>query len=459
MTTTDPAAPARALIDVDPRTLLVDLNIRDLKPDKGLVDSVRDIGVLQPVIAYRTLDDTLRVRYGHRRTLAAIEADQPTVPVIVAASEADGDDVDRILGQYAENKHREGLTTADEAHVVAQLLDLGLTAGQVQKRTRMPKAAIAAAKTVSSSPVAAQTAAANPELTLDQAAAIAEFDHDPVAVSALVYAAHHGAGLFKHRVQDLREQEARHQAHAAAAALLSATGITIVTSQPTYENRVTFLTDQGGQELTVEGHKDCPGHVAFLVQDWDDDGAEEWQPRYYCADPAANGHVIRGNPRASTGPVDLDAQKAERSRVLKGNKAWRNAEKVRREWLTEFLTRKEAPKNALRYVIEAITPVYCDFHRSSTSAHDIAREVLGIETSIAEAVSIARVSDGRALVITLGLVLASTEAEALVGVWRTTTQASHIGRYFKALVGWGYTLSEIEQAVADGKPWTPSEAS
>jgi ParB family chromosome partitioning protein len=456
---TDPERPALVVTDYDPRTLIVDLNIRDLKPDKGLVDSIRDLGVLQPVIGYRRIDGSVRVRYGHRRTLAAIEAGRTAVPVLVVADEADGGDVDRILGQYAENKHREGLTVADEAGVVAQLLDLGLTAAQVQKRTRMPKAAVAAAKTLHGSAIATQAAAAHPELTIDQAAAIAEFDQDAAAVSRLVQAARYGDGQFKHGVEQLREERADEQAYAAAAAACEADAITVVEKRPSWDFSVERLADADGQPLTDETHKACPGHVAHLVQGWDDDSdTVAWRPQFYCSDPPANGHQQRFGSTAAGG-IDLEAQRADRSNVIKGNKAWRTAETVRRDWLTQFLARKEAPKNALRYVIESITPTYCELTRSGAAAHELAGKLLGLDISVAEAVTVARASDARALVITLGLVLSATEAETDVHAWRTgPANHPHIARYLKALTGWGYTLSPIEQAVADGKNWAPAES-
>ena len=40
------------LLDIDPRILLIDVNVRgDARPDPELVDSIRDVGVLQPVTA------------------------------------------------------------------------------------------------------------------------------------------------------------------------------------------------------------------------------------------------------------------------------------------------------------------------------------------------------------------------------------------------------------------------
>lgn len=97
---------------IDPSTLLVDVNIRTENAlDKTFIGSVRDLGVLVPIVAVRTTDGALRVRYGHRRTLAAVETGHATVPVVITG-EDDADDVARIIAQWHENEHRAGLSTA-----------------------------------------------------------------------------------------------------------------------------------------------------------------------------------------------------------------------------------------------------------------------------------------------------------------------------------------------------------
>lgn len=69
---TSSEASAPHMEQIDPTTLLVDVNVRrDAAPDKTLVESVRDLGVLVPLVAVRT-EEGVRVRYGHRRTLAAV---------------------------------------------------------------------------------------------------------------------------------------------------------------------------------------------------------------------------------------------------------------------------------------------------------------------------------------------------------------------------------------------------
>src|SRR5947209_7603263 len=108
---------------LDPSTLLVDNNVRQTRLDADFKASIRDLGVLVPIVAVRTADGGVRVRFGHRRVAAAIEAGRDRVPVVVVADEAttDAGEVDRLVTQWAENEHRAGLTTAEQVNVIAQL--------------------------------------------------------------------------------------------------------------------------------------------------------------------------------------------------------------------------------------------------------------------------------------------------------------------------------------------------
>jgi ParB family chromosome partitioning protein len=145
--------------------------------------------VLQPIRAVRTADGQLRVEFGHRRTLAAIEAGLATVPVIVVADEQTDTtgQVERIVRQYAENEHRTGLTQSDKLGVVEQLSLLKVSAAQIAKRTKMKRPHVDQALAVTRSQLA-KAASDRYELTLDQAAAVAEFDTDPDTVKALIAA-------------------------------------------------------------------------------------------------------------------------------------------------------------------------------------------------------------------------------------------------------------------------------
>ncbi len=271
-TTATAEAPAAALEYVDPATLLVDVNVRhDARVDKDFVASIREHGVLVPIVAVRTGEGALRVRYGHRRTLAALEAGRAGVPVVVAADERTDDaaQIERLVGQYAENEHRTGLSTAERIDVAAQLSLLGVSAAQITKRIRMPRAQVDAALTVAGSELAKAATERYDFLTLEQAATVAEFEDDTEAVKALVAAAKSG-GRFAHVAQQLRDARAEATRHAELAAALAAAGITVV-ERPEYGEHtpvtnLSQLCSADGEDLTEENHRDCPGHAAYITQ-------------------------------------------------------------------------------------------------------------------------------------------------------------------------------------------------
>ena len=140
--TPETGAPVPVQVEyLDPTTLLVDVNVRhDTRLDPAFLGSVADLGVLVPIVAVRTTDGGVQVRYGHRRTVAAIEAQRPTVPVVIVGDDDDSDatHVARIVPQHADTKYRAGLTNAERADVVHQLSAFGISAAQIVKRTKTP---------------------------------------------------------------------------------------------------------------------------------------------------------------------------------------------------------------------------------------------------------------------------------------------------------------------------------
>lgn len=81
--------------------------------------------------------------------------------------------------------------------------------------------------------------------------------------------------------------------------------------------------------------------------------------------------------------------------------------------------------------------------------HATARELLDV-TDLAK--TLAAATDQRALVIMLALVTGAYEDYTSDEVWRQPTSYPEAATYLKTLAGWGYDLSVIEQAIADGKP-------
>jgi len=463
MTTDTAAAPAATLEHLDPASLLADKNIRDEDIDDGLLASVKEHGVLVPLVAIRTDIGEIRIRYGHRRRAAAIQAGQPTVPVMVVAGVDDGTgEAGRILAQFDENTHRKDLTVVETAGVVQQLLDLGLDVQQVQRKTRLDKKQVAAAQAIVGSPAAVAASAKVVTLTLDQAAGIAEFDGDNDAVAQLTRAAAESPGQFAHQLQRLRDQRDDQAEQAALAAKLEKRGIK-VTHFPGWDHppKLENLLDDAGQPLTEKTHRKCPGHAAYLNRrGWG--GGAKYEAVYFCTDPKANGHKrIRG---AGAGAMS-DNEKTERKQVLAGNKAWRSAEKVRRTWLREFLGRQTPPDDALPWIISELVRGDFTLVKQMENGWKGAQDLLGfkVDTSVNYGKTsvdglcdmLAKARPGRQQVILLALILGAYENWTDVHIWRRAEeryreQDSWSCRYFTALKAWGYEPSEIEQLVIDG---------
>ena len=100
-----------------------------------LTHSIREIGVLQPVVVRQVAQDPDGPRYelvmGERRWRASREAGQATVPAIVRETQDD----DLLRDALLENLHRSELNPLEEAAAYSQLLeDFGCTHDQLAHR-------------------------------------------------------------------------------------------------------------------------------------------------------------------------------------------------------------------------------------------------------------------------------------------------------------------------------------
>ena len=84
-----------------------------------LVHSVREIGLLQPVVVRRTGESSYELVMGERRWRATREAGLDTIPAIVRET----DDDDMLRDALLENLHRSELNPLEEAAAYRQLLD------------------------------------------------------------------------------------------------------------------------------------------------------------------------------------------------------------------------------------------------------------------------------------------------------------------------------------------------
>ena len=84
-----------------------------------LVHSIREVGLLQPVVVRSTGEDTYELVMGERRWRASQEAGLEAIPAIVRQT----DDTDMLRDALLENLHRSQLNPLEEASAYAQLLE------------------------------------------------------------------------------------------------------------------------------------------------------------------------------------------------------------------------------------------------------------------------------------------------------------------------------------------------
>lgn len=105
---------------------------------EGLSDSIRELGVLQPVLV-REVADAFELIAGERRLRAAKRAGLRTVPVVIRSA----DDVSSLEQALVENLHRQDLNPLEEAAAYQQLIeDFAYTQEQVAQRVGRSRSAV-----------------------------------------------------------------------------------------------------------------------------------------------------------------------------------------------------------------------------------------------------------------------------------------------------------------------------
>jgi len=107
---------------------------------EALAASIREVGILQPVVVRRSGDAAYELIAGERRLRAARLAGLATVPVVVR----DSDDSDTLREALIENIHREDLGPVELAEAFRQLLEeLGLKQEELADRVGVSRSHIA----------------------------------------------------------------------------------------------------------------------------------------------------------------------------------------------------------------------------------------------------------------------------------------------------------------------------
>ncbi|MFW0797632.1 ParB/RepB/Spo0J family partition protein [Gordonia sp. CPCC 205515] len=507
--TTTATIPTGELRTLDPHELVIGDNIRtdaEAKLTADFVASVKD-GLLSPILATDT-GDAVVVRDGQMRTLAARQAGLTTVPVYVLPATADESDTEqlraRVIDQYKANEHRTDLTASERVEAIAQLSLHGVSPTRIAKSLGLNKKkevdpAIAAAKSQH-----AKDALDADTLTLEQAAVLAQYDDEPEAQDELMESLRWGR--FEHTAAHLAATTAERAAAKAQAEQYTADGIAATLRHPSHADtaeRLSVLVDANGARVTdIEQvpHEQRLAYVhASTTETWTDtDGNEvdedliDWSledeedpeatpddglrdPRtltrhehvevettWCVADPAALGwsrysFIPTGNTSDEQVPQDTQAKSDERRQVIALNKLALTATEVRRQKVTEYLSRKTLPKGKAGAVAAFLAETMWQYHdllgynRADGSARALATAFLGDTAPLA---ALDGASAERRQIINLAIALGAHEADMPKTAWRETDRSytSHRPVYLRLLVDvFGYTLSEIEEVIAADK--------
>ena len=139
-----------ALIPTPPSSGVMEIEVEKIEPNpnqprvglkalEGLADSIRENGIVQPIIVTRT-EEGFQIIAGERRWRAARMAGLATVPAIIREAEPR----DRLALALVENLQREDLNPLEAASAYQQLIDdFGLTQEEIARRVGKDRSTVA----------------------------------------------------------------------------------------------------------------------------------------------------------------------------------------------------------------------------------------------------------------------------------------------------------------------------
>lgn len=446
---------------LDPRTLLTDRNSRtivDIKHDNPeLYRSVREHGVSIPVIANPTAEGGIRVRDGHCRTIIACSVVKkfPEIPVLVTESE-DVAEWEVLRDHWLANEVRSGYTTADRIRLFEQMTLFGLSTEQIATQLSVEPEVVEGGLKARRSKAVTATLTDFPQLSLDQAAGLADFEDDSEAYAGLMDTLASEPEAFDHELAEWQQERQLREAREQMSRELEASGVVVVGDSLPIDARRLDRLHRSREDRTPLGddpaaHSACPGHGAMVTTNNVEGVATAV---FVCRDWERHGHVDSWSP-SGTGAVKVEwtpEMRAERARVVRNNKAWRAAETVRRKKLAELLQRKTPPRLVAQFLAHSLATGGHEIRRGMEAQHRFACTLLGLKEPkygkpTPLVTGLGKANANQATMISLAVVVAAFEASTGVNTWRNPTPEQK--RYFAALADWGIRLHWVERLVND----------
>lgn len=427
-----------------------------------LAEQIRADGKIRQPLVVRAVADGYEVLSGSRRLAAARLLGHVLVPTEVV----DVDDRTALRMVLAENLNRMDFAPSEEAALVQDLLDLGLTdealaaelgkgAEWIARRRAVAKLAKPARALVDARPDLDLVAEA---ATLD---AVAEFEDAPDVVEHLTAVAVTQPSQLAHAVSVARRDRREAELEEPEKERRAEAGYAILTESPYNDPSIRGLWDlsltapAAGEisppQISSDEHTQCPGRAVrvFAVGGLD---SLELRVQEYCTTWKTEGHYVRyaSSSSGSTSGPRTDEQNAERKHLVTTNKAAEAAAPVRRAWLEGFFRRDKMPADAIVYAAQILAMHY------GTPAHASALALVGFKnhtygTDPATQAHLAKPVDAHKHLVALAV---SVVEDSMPKDYHRTGSA-HYGRHLSQLQTWGYTLAPHEQDVVDA--WVKAE--
>lgn len=289
-------------------------NVRtDLALTREFLTSIRTYGIRTPLKITTGEDGALIVGEGNRRLAAAIRLGLSHVPV----EYDEVSEVDQYADMITTARHREGLTTAEEAQGLFRMAELGASASE------MAAAAGTTQKRAKALAKLAPTQALTVVEDLEDAARLAAIEEaDPELYAATVEKinaeSYYGPTTHISRAERIIEARTSLAGHRAK---LEAKGARIVAMSELGKKAAPVHQLQGFTK--PDKHGTCQGDA--WVQEADDSRTLT----RYCTNTTLYGHDRQGAQ---------DPQ--ERRRTLAGNAQWSDATEARRQWIKTLVSGK-----------------------------------------------------------------------------------------------------------------------
>lgn len=305
-------------------------NVRRRPGDvKDLAASIASVGVIEPLLVCPCDDGTYTVVAGHRRLLAAQQAELAEVPCVVKELS----EVERLETMIAENLARQALNPVEEAAAFFRMIELAVPVKDLAQRLGRSAKHITSRLALLELPAKVQTKIERNEIGLGEASCLLALKDQPDVIDRLLADEWDRRDLSRAVIREVARIEAEARA-VVAAEQLHADGVTIVEEWNRYGGRgrqpVALGSGHGELDVKPTKHKREPCHAAHITRT----GDIVW----LCTDPRR--HRTGGDSRIAAAdtcaPTAVEERAAEREEI----KRQRTEDRERQSFVADLVKRR-----------------------------------------------------------------------------------------------------------------------